>query len=462
VRLDNEFLRKQFPLLPSTSNLPHYSGRLGRKWFSLHSPSPLNALNLETMKSYFGLGAFLLCAVRANTLRDDILAHSLDSGVLQESMNASLLSDCGISKEKGFAPNSKLPNPFVFLDGRKVGSKADWACRREEIKILLQEYELGFKPPKPQVVSGKMVGNSLQITATEGGKTLSFSANINYPKNGGEGPFALLVGLGMLSVPAHPNVATMNFNIDAIAQQNGGGSRNRGKFFEFYGSNGAGALIAWAWGFSRIIDTIETTPESKINPKKIAVTGCSRNGKAALTIGAFDDRIALTLPQESGTGGTACWRVADKENNGKGSNGGTQTAGQIVGENVWFSTNFTQKAKNVNALPYDHHMLIGLVAPRPMLSIDNSEPKWLGPVASWTCLNAAQTIFESLGAKDKLGVSVAPSHPHCSFPQSQAPELQAFVERHLLDKQSPANVFKASGQVYSKSQWVDWEPVKLN
>jgi hypothetical protein len=413
------------------------------------------------MKSFIAMVAMLTTSVRADIRLETVQSGHGDSDLFQESMGATLLSNCNTFKDRTPTPNAKLPNPFIFLDGRKVETKSDWECRREEIKHVLQEYELGFKPPKPQTVSGKMAGNVLQITVTESGKTISFSASINYPKSGGEGPFALLVGLGMLSIPAHPNVATMNFNIDAIAQQNGGGSRNKGKFFDLYGANGAGALIAWAWGFSRIIDAIETTPDSKINPKKVAVTGCSRNGKAALAIGAFDDRIALTLPQESGTGGTACWRVADKENNGKGTNGGTQTAGQIVGENVWFSTNFTKNSKNVNSLPYDHHMLTGLIAPRGILSIDNSEPKWLGPIASWTCLNAAQSIFESLGVKDRLGVSVAPSHPHCSFPQAQAPEVQAFIERYLLDKQSAAKVFKASGQVYSKTQWVDWEPAKL-
>ena len=414
------------------------------------------------MKALVPLVALLATAIGTNPVQEDWQARGIDSNAFQEPMSATLLASCNISKSKAPTPNAKLPNPFVFLDGQKVETKADWDCRREEIKYLLQEYELGFKPPKPQTVSGKMVGNILQITTAEGGKTVTFSGTINYPKYGGEGPFALLVGLGMLSIPAHPNVATMNFNIDAIAQQKGAGSRNKGKFFDLYGANGAGALIAWAWGLSRVIDAIESTPDSKINPTKVAVTGCSRNGKAALTIGAFDDRIALTMPQESGTGGTACWRVADKENNGKGTNGGTQTAGQIVGENVWFSTNFTKNSKNVNMLPYDHHMLTGLVAPRGMLSIDNSEPKWLGPIASWTCLNAAQSIFESLGVKDRLGVSIAPSHPHCSFPQAQAPEVQAFVERYLLDRQSTPNVFKASGQVYSKPQWVDWESPKLH
>ena len=72
-----------------------------------------------------------------------------------------------------------------------------------------------------------------------------------------------------------------------------------------------GALMAWAWGVSRLIDAIEKTPEVRIDAKHLAVTGCSRNGKGALAAGAFDERIALTIPQESGSGGAASWRVSD-------------------------------------------------------------------------------------------------------------------------------------------------------
>jgi cephalosporin-C deacetylase-like acetyl esterase len=70
-------------------------------------------------------------------------------------------------------------------------------------------------------------------------------------------------------------------------------------------------MVAWAFGVSRILDVLETLPGANINTKKIAVTGCSRNGKGALVAGALDSRIALTIPQESGSGGTACWRLSD-------------------------------------------------------------------------------------------------------------------------------------------------------
>jgi hypothetical protein len=54
-----------------------------------------------------------------------------------------------------------------------------------------------------------------------------------------------------------------------------------------------------AWGVSRVIDALETTPAANIKADRLGVTGCSRLGKGALMIGAMDSRIALTIPQET-------------------------------------------------------------------------------------------------------------------------------------------------------------------
>lgn len=92
-----------------------------------------------------------------------------------------------------------------------------------------------------------------------------------------------------------------------IGQQTDTTSRGKGLFFTLYGSSAtASAATAWVWGVSRIIDALEVSPNAQINLQKIGVTGCSRNGKGALMAGAFDARIALTIPQESGSGGDTC------------------------------------------------------------------------------------------------------------------------------------------------------------
>jgi hypothetical protein len=52
-----------------------------------------------------------------------------------------------------------------------------------------------------------------------------------------------------------------------------------------------------------------TQVQNNIDIAHIAVTGCSYAGKMALYVGAFDERIAFTIPQESGGGGKAAWHV---------------------------------------------------------------------------------------------------------------------------------------------------------
>lgn len=95
--------------------------------------------------------------------------------------------------------------------------------------------------------------------------------------------------------------------MDNIGQQTDSTSRGKGLFFDLYGSGAsASAMTAWAWGVSRIIDALEAEPNAQINLSRIGVTGCSRDGKGALTVGAFEPRIALTIPQESGAGGDTC------------------------------------------------------------------------------------------------------------------------------------------------------------
>ena len=89
----------------------------------------------------------------------------------------------------------------------------------------------------------------------------------------------------------------MTYSNSDMAQQNGGSSRGKGLFYQLYGStHSASAMTAWVWGVSRIIDALEITPSAQINTQRIGVTGCSRDGKGALMAGAFEDRIALTIP----------------------------------------------------------------------------------------------------------------------------------------------------------------------
>ncbi|THV85997.1 hypothetical protein D6C99_09096 [Aureobasidium pullulans] len=355
--------------------------------------------------------------------------------------------------------NPKLPDPFRFANGRPVKTISDFVCRQREVSELFQNLELGTKPGKPDAVSGSISGGNLTITATVNDTTISFIPTITYPLNG-PAPYPAIIAFGSLTIPAPSGVAIITYNNDEIGAQINQSSRGQGKFFELYPDKTAnGAMTAWAWGVSRIIDVLETLPSTNINPRKIAVTGCSRDGKGALVAGALDSRIVLTIPQESGSGGTACWRLSDYENH----NGTTQTASEIVQENVWFASQFDEFANTtVNTLPFDHHMLAGLVAPRGLLVIDNLGYEWLGPWSSYGCMKTGRKIYQALGAPDHLGYSMSPSHPHCSYPSYQTPELQAFVDKFLFDKAADTAFFEPSGNItFDDEQWVDWVTPKL-
>ncbi|KAK3325087.1 hypothetical protein B0H66DRAFT_615537 [Apodospora peruviana] len=350
---------------------------------------------------------------------------------------------------------STLNDPFTFAGGSKVTTKAQWACRQEEISQLFQKYELGTLPPKP-TVSASLSGNSLSITASTGGKSVSFSVTINKPS--GSGPFPAIIAYGAASIPIPAGVATIVFNNDDIATQQDGSSRGKGKFYTLYGSgHSAGALTAWAWGVSRIIDALELTKAtSGIDPARIGVTGCSRNGKGAFVAGALEPRIALTLPQESGAGGAGCWRLENWQN----ANGyKVQDAQEIVGENVWFSPNFNSYVNNVNQLPFDHHMLAALVSPRPLYIMENPDFEWLGKISTYGCMGAARKQYQALGQLDKFGFSQVGGHNHCSFPSAQSAELNAFIGKFLLGNANAGttSVYRTD-QSYSNFNLDTWTP----
>jgi len=313
---------------------------------------------------------------------------------------------------------------------------------------------LGTLPPKPSILKVSLSGSNLAITVGNGNSTITFTPTITLPTTG-TAPFPAFIALDGGSIPHPAGVAWISFNTADMAQQNSASSRGLGKFYQLFGTDAtASAMMAWAWAISRIIDALEMTPSAKIDTTRIGVTGCSRDGKGALVAGAFEPRIALTIPQESGSGGTDCWRPSDFML----ANGiVTQTASEIVQENVWFSESFDQFANtSTNKLPVDHHLLAGLIAPRGLFAIDNVGIDWLGAWSSWVCLNSANKIWQALGAADSMGVSQAANHAHCSFPSSQQPQLTAFINRFLLNTPSNTAIIETAGNASIPDTWAPW------
>lgn len=372
-------------------------------------------------------------------------------------VGASTAQTCSIIPESFiFAGGSsiKLPDPFLFVNGSKVLTKADWSCRQDEIGALFQRYELG---PMPAVdsVTATLASNRLSIAATAGGKSVSFTASIRFPS--GNGPFPAIIALGGSSIPVPAGVALITFNNEEIAATD---PRGRGKFYDLYGAtHPAGGLIAWAWGVSRIVDALENlgTPTTRINSGRLAVTGCSRNGKGAFVSGAFDSRIRLTLPQEAGSGGMGCWRiVGEMKKNGTR----VEDAAQIITGDGWFATEFSNYVNDLAKLPFDHHMLAAMVAPRALLVIENSGIDYLGPVSTFGCATAARLVYGALGEADSMGFSqVAHGSSHCQLPSSQNADLNAFLNKFLLDREDveTGDIFRTDKSYnFHLERWVDW------
>lgn len=350
--------------------------------------------------------------------------------------------------------SSSLPDPFTFADGTPVTTVAEFTCRQSEILAAFEQYELGELPPAPDSLTATLNGNTLSISVTVGSSSASFSASIT--SGSGTAPRAAMIGMGGISVPVPGAVSTINFDNSAFAQQNGGSSRGQGIFYNLFGSShSAGALTAWAWGVSRIIDALEELGPATtgIDTSRIGVTGCSRNGKGAFVAGALDSRIALTVPQESGAGGSSCWRIADSEA-AAGKN--IQTASQIVGENVWFSPQFNSWTSQTSSLPYDHHMLAGLVAPRGLYAPENNID-WLGPISMTACMGAGKLIYEALGVRENFGFSLKGGHDHCIFPSSQQSQLTQFYDYFLLGGSTPPSDILESDAPADPAQYIDWD-----
>lgn len=369
--------------------------------------------------------------------------------------NAPRQETCDATAALPSVDSATLPNPFKFWDGTDVLTTDDFKCRQKQLQYALEQTELGDYPPPPDSVTASMTGGGLSISVSANGKSISFSASVS-GAGSGSSPSGAVIAYGFPSLPVPSGVATITFSNDDFAAQQGQQSRGQGLFYDLFGSDhSAGALTAWAWGVGRIMDALEQLgPEATgIDPARVAVTGCSRNGKGAFVAGALESRIALTLPQESGSGGAACWRIAQDEKD-KGKN--IQHAGQIVGENVWFSPRFNDWTSKINQDPVDHEALVALVAPRG-LYIPENDIDWLGPVAITGCMKAGQLIYEALGVPENMGLSLEGGHNHCQFPGSQQSEIDQFWDYFIMGGSTPPQVISKSTADVDVGQWAPWD-----
>jgi len=358
---------------------------------------------------------------------------------------------------------AKLPDPFKKIDGTMVASKADWRCRREEIKKLEEKYVYGPKPAPPMSVTGTVSTSSISVTVMDGGKSASFTATVSIPSGATQPVPAIisyggLAGLDMAWLNSE-GVAFINFKPTMVgAEGHGHGTNQTGAFYTLYsGGSATGLLTAWGWGVSRIIDLIEKSGSTIINPAAIGVTGCSRYGKGAFIAGVLDQRVALTLPVESGTAGVPIWRGIAKAEKGENGNP-SQSLSSAYSEQPWFGDPFQPFLSNPSNNPIDTHELVAMIAPRGLFIMENPHIGELSSKYGHVAALAGAEVYKALGAGDAISyVSNVASGTHCSVrPEWQTPFKNA-VERFLKKTGTAAGVINAnSGQTGNLADWRDW------
>ncbi len=374
-----------------------------------------------------------------------------------------------------------LPDPLAWADGSgRVKRFSQWEKRRNEIMSQIQHYEVGTKPvtdkscvtarlahndhPELAVFNGPMMPagfsmpvatDTLIVSVTVNDTTLNIHCPAIFPD--GDGPFPAIIGIGFGpgagSLPAdifkERNIAMIGYPYQEVMEH----TQKRGvqpinslypEYVDF------GAYAAWPWGVSRVIDALEILGEqSRVDMKHIAISGCSFAGKMALFSGAFDERIALTIAQEPGGGGAAVWRVSETL-------GEVETVGRT--NYSWFKEEMRQfSEENVAKLPVDHHELCALVAPRALLVLGNPDYPWLADEAGYVSCYAARKVWDFFGIADRMGWSFQDGHMHCMLPEEQWPDVEAFVDRFLLDKEADTDIRKAPMfEAVDADKWINW------
>lgn len=335
-------------------------------------------------------------------------------------------------------PFSLLPDPLAFPDGQPVvGPREWWDLRRPQLVELFSREEHGRVPRiTPQVrwrhVTGRRIvrsGVAASIERLEG-----IVADPRYPQVVvrlnlllvtplGQGKRPLILEFGRLDGPpwleerpAPPGAPDWRdlvlargwgyaiLDPTSVQPDNGAGLSQGIIGLVNHGRPRApddwGALRAWAWGASQVLDML--AERSEVDGRRVAIAGLSRYGKAALVTMAYDQRFATGLVASSGEGGAKLHRRKR----------GEQLENLAAsGEYHWMAGNFLRYAGplTVDDLPVDAHELIALCAPRPLfISVGNDQADgWVDSRGMFMAAVAAGPVYRLLGARD-LGVTTFP------------------------------------------------------
>lgn len=351
--------------------------------------------------------------------------------------------DCTVASPSGSngGDSDTLPDPFTKWDGNQVTSMEDWRCRRRELVVEIEDKILGQKAPPPHTIGGSVDGSvsesSYTVEVDNPGGTASFGGSVDLPSSGSAPYPAVIAYIMPPFAPSHnlpgdvldsEGIAVLNLPVSDVSSE-ASGDFSSGEYFqanpEYIGNTSA--TVAWAWGVSRIIDMLEANP-GLIDPTKIAVHGCSRLGKGAYVAGAFDQRIALGLPLEPGTGGPAPLRALPVF--------GGQTLSSANGEASWFGP---MSGSYSSSMAVDMNDLVAMYAPRGLLMMDNAHIDHLSYKANFLGVAAGAKLYDAMGAGDAVWyLGDSSDGNHCSARASDyGPAIRAMIQKFLKGDSTP-------------------------
>lgn len=354
-----------------------------------------------------------------------------------------------VNYDESKVPAYTLPDPLVMQNGEKVMDPATWYNkRRKEILSLFETEQFGKIPDRKNISfnvfeEGTPVKDDKairkQVTIYFTGDTSGYKADllIYLPANTIKPPPLLLmlgfvpncmtvddpgIKRGMMwgregkRIPAPEGRSFGSFDVDLFLS-NGIGVATiyygdiepdfpqgikygiRGHYLkadqEYPAPDEWGAISAWSWGLSCVMDYLVT--DKQINSKQVVLYGVSRLGKTVLWTGARDDRFGMVIASCSGEGGAAISRRQYGE-----------TIKHMIDSTRFlyqFCTNRVKYGDDPNTCPVDAHMLVSLMAPRPLLLQTGDTDHWSDPKGEFVAAVAVGPVYELLGKKG-LGTDV--------------------------------------------------------
>ncbi len=319
-------------------------------------------------------------------------------------------------------PQKGLPDPFLMPDGKRVRTLGDWRKQREYHKAMLAHYLYGHMPPRPKEVEieqvgsesvddGKGVQRQYTLTIRHEGKSVTCRFLVVRPAL--KTRYPTIIKNDRVSFDASPDRSDSSGGFDpgieavrrgyllcrfdrtdlaSDVQQEG----RKGGVYPLYPQYDWGAIAVWGWGHGVVLDALDQLGVADVS--KVVATGHSRGGKAALCAGVYDDRIAITAPNSSGTGGTGSFRYFEQGQR-------PQTIGHHVGRfEHWWHARIFQFVDKEDRLPFDAHFAKAAIAPRALVNCHARQDYWANPYGAELTHRAAQRVFGWLDASDRIGL----------------------------------------------------------